>query len=663
MKYNFTKKAEMSLEALLGIILSIMGMVVLITIFSNILFTSQPNQIVSQNTVDSFHDYVSFSQQSTYQNIGSCFTIFKIEQLTNYQRDENEDKNYFFVITSEYVGQVKFKHLNKFQNLEDDAYQYIEQRQYFSQPLEIKIDKTQEESQFIQGLTFGIGGNSDVELVFEEKSPELLLLLPTFDNQKKFEVIIPELLETRSIQGKDTYTIQEDDFLNSYLAFSPSSNFLFAPKNKMSHFYVQQNLCLKKKRIADYISSITLDEMYNLAHTQYHIIFEITPQTPYSFEWNQGPICKNNGTIISCDQVLSNDDLSYESNDDLSYEKFLDEIQSYLRTLEGDVSFGIKKYIPLQEYFDDNSVLSDLFTVSNEITLSNYFTLDTSSRSSAADKHIILPQYNEFYFQEDVNNLFVNLEYDFLIYKNNKVYFLLDDVSSDNLVSFNSKYVKSYKTSAENYIYFFNNQEIELGDVDFINNNIVLQVYKFTVEVDDEEIQVLLSNEQLREIQSRAQDASVTFIESSQYALLEFFEPTQSSANQGFRIKEEFLDEAFYEQGFVSNQDKLAKNVYFFEDDELYFYENIVNRLRFISFNHDLLRVETTTKKHYFYFNEEIEFYTKTIEPFSQDEDILIHCFTLRKEVLEQELEGRGGRDIEICMSEYQYNSIGGNQQ
>ena len=658
MNNYFSKKAEMSLEALLGIILSIMGMVVLITIFSNILFTSQPNQIISENTVDSFQNYVSFSQQSTYQNIGSCFTMFKIEQLTNYQSDKNEDQNYFFVITSDFVGRVPFVHLEKFQNLDDDAFQYVEQREYFSQSVELKIDKTREESQLLQGFTFGVGGNSDVELVFDEKSPNVILLLPTFTNQKKFEVIIPEQRDVRSNQGKDTYTIQNDDFLNSYLAYSPSSNYLFAPKNKMSHFYVQQNLCLKKKRIADYISSITLDEMYNLAHTQYHIIFEITPQTPYSFEWNQGAICKNEGTVISCGDILSSNSLSYE--------EFLDEIQEYLRTLEGDVSFGVKKYIPIQEYYSDNSVLNDLFSVSEEVTLSNYFEEDTSSRSSASVKYVIKSEYENFYFEEDrglFSNLFSSIDYESLIYKDNKVYFLLEDISDQNFVYFNTQYIKSYQTGTNDYIYFFNNQEIDPYSFDFSRDESNLQVYTFTIEVDGNELDILLSNEQLREIQSRALDASATFIESSQYELLEYFEPTRGPANQGYRIKDEVLSQGLYEQGFVSNQDKLARNVYFLEDNELYFYDNIINVRNFIAFNQDLIRIEIDANKKYFYFNEEIKFTIKTIEDYSEQEEYTIHCFMIRQDVLDEVLEGRGSGEIEICLSEQQFNSIEVSQQ
>lgn len=604
MRKCYSKKGILALSNLIGIILSTIALVLLVTAFQELLFLQHPNDKIIEQTSTSVSDFISFSQENNYEGVGNCYTTFRIEHITSYQAgsDDNEN-NYFFVITPHYIGSVSFEHLDKFKDLEEGALNFVENKKEFNDRIEIKLDNTEEGSAFLNELTFTLGFAADTQLSFSDEKFEYILLVPTFDNQQRYNVIFPYKSIDRNMQGFNEKINNELLGKASYLAFSPQTNELFIPKHGLSESFVEKNSCLRKKTEADLIKSISPDEMYKLDYINYRIVFEITPRTQYSFEWNQGPVCKEEGNKISCEEIMEKENPIYK--------EFIQSIQSYIRDLDGDISFGLSQYIPLYEYYSQDGIY-DVLIKSEDILLDSYFNIGEDCDDNDISCYNIKEEFQLNYYNRDCWDIVFwcdNKEH--FIYSNNKIFYYAPFISDSNFVYFDEDHIRAFQMTNGEYIYQFNNIPLEIKEEELANTQGEITIFSFSFTIQDEEYKGYLSQGQLKEIQSKAPDGTRTFSTSSHYTLDNYFKSTYTrSENNLYSLKEEYNDEYFLYKN-PSNMGPLRRPgmVLFKENENIYFYENHINSTNFVSFNEENINVidPQTASVEYYYFSEKVE--------------------------------------------------------
>ena len=102
-----SKKGLMSLEALVGILLSVAAMLALITLFVSLFLNTPTNLEIAKDNARSIIDFVEFSKEN-YGHKEECYTLLKLKNLDNYQIEE-EDGNYFHVVDRRGVHILKIE--------------------------------------------------------------------------------------------------------------------------------------------------------------------------------------------------------------------------------------------------------------------------------------------------------------------------------------------------------------------------------------------------------------------------------------------------------------------------------------------------------------------------------------------------------------------------
>ena len=105
--YRRSKKGLMSLEALVGILLSVAAMLALISLFVSLFLNTPTNLEIAKDNARSIIDFVDFSRES-YGHKKECYTLLKLKNLDNYQIEE-EDGNYFHVVDRKGVHILKME--------------------------------------------------------------------------------------------------------------------------------------------------------------------------------------------------------------------------------------------------------------------------------------------------------------------------------------------------------------------------------------------------------------------------------------------------------------------------------------------------------------------------------------------------------------------------
>ena len=641
------RKAVLAAEALVGIILSTIALVLLVTAFQDLLFYQHPNEQIVERTSSSLSGFVSNAQEGVFEGVGNCYSLFTIEHITSYQKDsDNKDEKYFFVITPHYVGSVPFKHLDKFRKGQldiqevaskdnENLFSYIEKKKRFSTPITIKLDKTKEGNTFLNEFSHGFLAKSSDQISLSQEDLEYLLLVPTFDNQKSFEVIfsLKEKEQTRrGSRPSDAASAVKDDskkFSASYLAFSPQKNELFVPKHQVSETYIQSDLCLKKKNVAELIEDISLQEIYKLDYINYRIVFEIIPEAEYSFEWNQQPVCKKGGEQVNCEEVFSTQVKKYST--------FIEQIEEYVKTLEGDVSFGVKEYIPIQEYYSEENAINEVFSLSDEVTFDNYFNYkECNSRSNNRECYSIKEEYKDIFYQRDcpIWNPWCNNKEPF-IFQNNKIFYSSPLIDKNKFITFDTSHISSFQDNSGDYSYYFRGEEIKFSDVDFENEESSFEVYRSRIDFDDEKLPIYLSLGQFTQIKKNARESSNYFSINENYEVREYEGRGKLNRQKHYRDLDfsSQLDESS-KVIYVSNLNKdeeedfekfstlFLDEIYFFQNNNLVFYDDDISSTNFVYFlEKELGQISKLGEKRFYIANREVDFRKETFIPITIQED------------------------------------------
>lgn len=465
------RKGLLSLEALLGLILSVMALVFLFQLFSVLFLQTPTNEKIAEQNAKSISEFIDFSK-NTYENLDACYSMLKLNNLENFQIDN--DKNYYYILSIDGIYIIDKNQLLVFLDKKDISLIKKKPDIYYN---ENKIslnglyrDSTDDGSSVLQGFTFGLLGEADIKIKTDLKIDYILLEPIVDENQNKFLVGLFKGGKDVSCgiatgQNKRNNVGSFKSCLeSSYLVLDVQNNNLFALNNEVSQALAMNNLCSKKFFEQSNKIKYFSNNIKNIDYINKEIIlgWKLLDTKKFSndlrFIWKNGPVCKkdisNQGnfddtTIIDCGILLSN----FDKN--MNYKDFIDEINNYYRdnqVLSGTValeSFEDIKY-EAGKKINNNINFKDVFVKSK---------YQVSNISSGALKDKVFDGFG--YFGRIINggtSISKNL-----IYENGKIYFYVDDLGSNGesgFYNFNSYFLRKKELSNGGIEIYFNGEKI-----------------------------------------------------------------------------------------------------------------------------------------------------------------------------------------------------------
>lgn len=369
---------DLSLQYLMILVLSGIGLFILYDSFSDFLFSPSTSEIEKSN-IESIYSFVDhFSMDSDYNSLSNCYTMLRMFNLENFQRND-DGTNSFFIIDKDGIYMLKIRDyeiLKENGNYKSKAVY----RKYFSDissldDLKLAVDVTENSDVGISiEVLFATLNGDDNALKIEELSEDsYIVIIPILNSegyitsrvedfldsdvsQRKYEFFIfPQYLDANScIQhsgpgpgpsnncnnfDKDNYNPE-----GGYLVFDPSRKILFVSKSEYSNLYVKSNLCsfkyLNERDWEDYFERIDEDGNFvNINDIDYpnrEIIFTYTNgDRVIYFKWNRFVSCVE-GTRDVCSEFFR------DSPTDITFDEFLGVVLD-LKNGEGALTVDTRK--------------------------------------------------------------------------------------------------------------------------------------------------------------------------------------------------------------------------------------------------------------------------------------------------------------------------------
>lgn len=262
------KKAMLSLEVLVGIVLSVIALVFVYKFFATNFLNDFTNYDVAKQNAQSIRDFVNYGIQNS-GNFNNCFFMYRLfeRQLT---QDKNQQK-YFFVIDNEGIyileeyGKLKgdLKKANNpkstlktqtggghYYNIPTRLEKVIKDYKKkainsykFSENVPLVMDDTSAGSSFIKDISYGMFGSVSKFKYKQKKKDSLIVLRKENNNLEGWFYFVGGGYQTTS-----SHFVRYSDY-RGYLLFhhEKSDDILTVTDNSVTSLYASMDLCKIKK--------------------------------------------------------------------------------------------------------------------------------------------------------------------------------------------------------------------------------------------------------------------------------------------------------------------------------------------------------------------------------------------------------------------------------
>lgn len=458
-----SRKGLMSLEMLLGTILSVVALLIMLNAVFSLLEPSD-NLGVVENNVDSIVDFVkyNFDTNNKYSNNQNCFNILKLSNLENFQHNDNV--NYFYVIDEKGVYAFDKRFLEKF--LQDKSISDIRPvySKSFGINLNMREDKTDPgwEYTFEVDLTgtgfFGMdfGGHGDFD-VNSNLNPPYIYLYQL--NREDVGVQRENVFSNMNILISKTL---KDDFDNkvggSYLVYSKdyygTSNLFFTTSNEISDMYVRTQLCsgkyLASKDLSSYYSQLNYNKIDYKSNNVIH-----TCSNEIELKWINNYECSGN----LCSEFLSTSNLDLSKFESLYDSSGKNKLELYCENKNIKHNLDIQRKT-LSEIEADKISFDQVFEKMN---------FDYNGKKLGKKTLTDEDKKNLFFFKGDNPNKCDSNKYSEcfdIILKDGDAYFYVREDSEFDFYKINEKVISRQLFLSKDPEYYFLKKRIPDSDID-----------------------------------------------------------------------------------------------------------------------------------------------------------------------------------------------------
>ncbi len=466
------KKGLIALEALIGTIVSVVALVFLFEVFSNIVFSTPDNFKIVKDNSKSIYDFLNYPENNNMDTYNNCFFTLKLNHLQNFQYEE-EGENYFYIIKEDGIYYSDLLNLESFEKnyIENKVFENVKKLENF-ESLNILRDITKSPWSISVDFDFD---NGDTFVNLEDVDDYFLLMIPILSsNQNEFQI-------------KEFFDNDFETLLTSNLYYS--NNFqgtkkvLFFPRDSYTDILVSDNLC-SKKYLFEVINMDRFTEDINLADSDSRALIDynnmkITYNIPINNVFVK--IIYENSKISCPDIDCSN---IFDLNKIISFRDFQKELNNKVDV--GDKIQDINTYFVSAEesnlnsnyvFFEDFRILMDKNNNYEEFNFQNILGFNTNINECDEDKcNLIFFQNGRMFFMiNSVSNLDYFAFYEHVFRKDNNQGLIPTKVNLGNK-EYN---VKEKEIDGEGFfdedkeIYIIENVEMYLD----VKNKIVFDLY------------------------------------------------------------------------------------------------------------------------------------------------------------------------------------------
>ncbi|MFW5704228.1 MAG: hypothetical protein ACOC3Z_00010 [Nanoarchaeota archaeon] len=480
MKYknNSKKGLSFSLETLLGVVLSVIVLFFMLQAFGSVFLANNTNLDIAKANANSIKEFVEYSSSGEYSTLTNCFNMLKLHHLENYQHEDDDGENYFYVIDSKGVNIINTDRYDKFsknlnlKGIVKKRYEFDDD--LFPNGLKLKFDET-------ESASFLPWSSSDTKLQLE-KDAKYIILIPTFSNQNNYDIYI---------YYYDGRSLDDDEVDGENLIFNQDEKILFVSYEDRGDLMVSRELCSYKYLIKKDYDSYFQKKPEEIDYINNEVIFKLKLKDSGEFYdiyfgWKNGPMCFENQFGIDCKVLFG------EHYQNLNYDQFLEKVKEYIAN-----NPNLNQDLELVELKDLNSNEVDLSNLVIDDFLSEDFTYTQNQMQNLAKKE------NNIYDvdADDVNDEFngcrnVDECFDFS-FRNGKVYFFY----GEKYKSFKEYFLRKDENfqGGVTKVYFLE-QEIEVKELETDKygwfNDDGKVVYYLKIPVNGYYLDVLLSKNQ-----------------------------------------------------------------------------------------------------------------------------------------------------------------------
>jgi len=447
------RKAIISLDALIGTILSVVALVLVFQVFTTVFLNTPSNLKIAESNANSISNFVDFSNNNKDLNqFNDCFTVLKIKNLENFQFQKDK-ANYFYIIKNDGIYIFKLSDMENFLK----TYNFNLKVKYikFKKPINILIDNTKNGKWHFNAFGYDIN-SADKTIKLKSNDDYIILLKPLLaefytKGVEKYHQNEYEL----SIINLDKKKVEVNEKISSNLAYIYNTKQLFVPNNEFSLLLIKNNLCSRRNLENNdlnnyYISNPEkIDFMNNIV--KFSCYDDNNKKIDGVYEWRNEPVCEDKSNIKLCKNINNFKGLT-------RYIDFLKKIKDNCLNVGKHPSLkveGLEKinYKDLKKYtyINKNDLFEELsFNININIKKMkvkiNTNKLFNGVSSSDVSKEFI----NEFkdkyrydltrWLSKDIMNGCNNNICNYLIYYNKNAYFYLDGYDGNE--NKNLRYVK-----------------------------------------------------------------------------------------------------------------------------------------------------------------------------------------------------------------------------
>jgi len=570
---NKNKKAVIAMEYLISIMLSCVALVYLVKMFYSFFLNTPTNEKIAIDNAKSIKEFIEyFSSSDKFNTLNSCFNVFKISHLKNFQTatDGNVD-NFFYVIDENSIKLVKYNNFQEFneklENGENVNYLFYKSLKFKKKDsgdqiiLNLFKDETEEKEEIlnllVETVTLGIYGLSGSKFLEIDKSKKIkyLVLVPYIGSQSVVDYGKKLVVDDFSKNVWDTYLIDNNNKMEKIggdrIAFNVLEKFLFIPAVKKSSVFVEGMLCS---------NSILVDNDLN------------------SFFLKRDPVTHQ---FINIDKV--------------------DYVNRKVRVLfldSNDNEVSIYSWIGNKPKCETNKCFGDLQNIRDFKDFIKKSENILKTESDIFDIKIEIIDLTNEEIQENIEN---NIKVDF------KDVFVEDVDENGNFQNLlclekNKKDVKSIKTYSNMNSQEFNGREDSVSNMFYINNNRIIfyngkKSGKF-------KCNGVIQGKELNYIK--------TFYCDSRYKVAcydsnNFIKNGESEDQKQCSVDEKYLNKYFFSFDFNESTDVFCEKInnrnYFYLDPKTFSIIKNTSDVNYLISKHEIID-EEVEDNYYYYFNE-----------------------------------------------------------
>jgi hypothetical protein len=440
------KKGILALEALIGTILSVIALVVLFQMFSNLILTTPSNLDIAENNIQNFENFINMPEQIDMDSYNNCFFSLKMNHLENFQYEE-QGKNYFYVFKDDgvYIGDLLSQPVFLDEWEDNGNSDLIKKKLDWDINLKNDISKSSLFDLEILFVDISYFSRSSEDIELNDYDNYIVTFTPRYydffgdpNNQNEYEVQIFEDGKFKNINGQNLY------FANSY---KNDKNVLFFDKTEYTNLLAKESLCSRV-----YLNNIlTSDSLSVTGDLNKNSIDYINKKITFEF-----PI---DDTIVNIiyeggDIVCSIDCTVYFNNlQQVTYNSFLEGLNKIFKKVNTKNS----KIVSLDDYIrsiEETDIKTNL--------------VEFKDISQKLDKNDVSTNFNfeGIFTNSNINGCRTD-ECNQIFYKDTKLYFMINEISNKDYFTIHDHFFR--KVNSNEIIptkILLGNNEYDVGEIE-----------------------------------------------------------------------------------------------------------------------------------------------------------------------------------------------------